>query len=47
MKRTLAIGIWHLCTAASLLGQMAGMSTHTPGPAANIPVIKPSNVTFT
>ena len=47
MKRTLAIGVWQLCTAATLLGQMAGMSTRTPDPAAKIPVTKPSNVTFT
>jgi len=47
MRRTLAIGVWQLCMAASLLGQMAGMSTRTPDPAAKIPVTKPSNVTFT
>ncbi len=31
MKRTLAIGALQLCTAACLLGQMAGMAT-TPRP---------------
>src|SRR5271168_3136691 len=44
MKRTLAIGALQLCTAASMLGQMAGMSTPDPAP---IPVTKASNVTFT
>jgi mono/diheme cytochrome c family protein len=43
MKRTLAIVAMQLCTAACVLGQMAGM---TPDPAA-IPVTRPSNVTFT
>jgi mono/diheme cytochrome c family protein len=43
MKRTLAIGALQLCTAACVLGQMAGMA---PDPAA-IPVTRPSNVTFT
>src|SRR6202051_3606005 len=43
MKRTLAIGALQLCTAASMLGQMAGMSTPD---AAAIPVTKASNVPF-
>ena len=30
MKRTLAIGALQLCTAASILGQMAGMATPDP-----------------
>ena len=43
MKRTVAIVAMQLCTAACVLGQMAGM---TPDSGA-IPVTKPSNVTFT
>src|ERR1700693_5220963 len=43
MKRTLAIGALQLCTAASMLGQMAGVSTPDPAP---IPVTKASNLTF-
>ena len=46
MKRALAIGALQLSTAACLLGQMAGMASHTPDPAAKIPVTHPSNVTF-
>jgi|HubBroStandDraft_6_1064221.scaffolds.fasta_scaffold14517_3 mono/diheme cytochrome c family protein len=44
MKRTLAISALQLCTAACMLGQMAGMATPDPGA---IPVTKASNVTFT
>jgi hypothetical protein len=44
MTRTLAILALQLCTAACLLGQMAGMASHAPN--ATIPVTKPSNVTF-
>ncbi len=44
MKRTLAISALQLCTAACVLGQMAGMASPDPGA---IPVTKASNVTFT
>ncbi len=44
MKRTLAISALQLCTAACMLGQMAGMASPDPGA---IPVTKASNVTFT
>jgi hypothetical protein len=46
MKRALAIAALQLSTTACLLGQMAGMASHTPDPAAKIPVTRPSNVTF-
>ncbi len=45
INRSMTIGALQLCTAASLLGQMAGMPH--PDPSAVIPVTKPSNVTFT
>ncbi len=44
MKRTLTISALQLCTAACMLGQMAGMASPDPGA---IPVTKASNVTFT